>query len=101
MSSAPVRASEDQFLHYAHVESSRGLLLVVMSDLGVVDILRGHCKRQMLRDAVRRFPDVGFVPDHGARAGWVAAIVHRVETPRASAEIPIDLEFCYRRRAAS
>lgn len=57
-----IQSCEGGFLRYACVESAEGRLLVLMSDLGVVDVIRGDSKTEMLSCAARRFPTAGFVP---------------------------------------
>jgi hypothetical protein len=95
-----VQLCEGGFLRYACVESARGLLLVLMSDRGVVDVVLGDSKTDMLSCAARRFPSAGFVPDKGSHSLWVAAVVARVELPGIGVVIPVDLGFGYRLRAA-
>lgn len=97
---ARTHGREDSFLRYACVESSQGRLLVLMSDRGVVDVVFGDSKTEMLSCAARRFPTAGFVPDRGAHAVWVAAVVSRVELPERGMVIPIDLAFGHRLRPA-
>jgi hypothetical protein len=93
-----IQNCEGGFLRYACVESARGRLLVLMSDQGVVDVILGDSKTEMLSCAARRFPSAGFVPDKGAHSVWVAAVVARVELPEVGMVIPVDLGFGYRLR---
>lgn len=92
--------SEDAFLQYTYAESAIGRLLVLMSDHGVVDVILGDERVQMLSCAARRFPARGFVPDRGAHSEWVAAVVKRLELPGHGAVIPVDLGTGYTLRAA-
>jgi len=92
--------SEDAFLRYSYYESSSGRLLVLMSRRGVVDVILGDEKLQMLLAAAKRFPATGFVPDRGAHAEWVAAVVTRFEMPGIGVVVPVDLGFGYGLRAA-
>lgn len=93
-----IQSSEGSFLRYACVESSRGRLLVLMSETGVVDVILGDSRRQLLSEAARRFPSAGFIPDRGVHSLWVAAVVVRVELPETGMVIPVDLGFCRRLR---
>lgn len=95
-----IHSCNDRFLRYACVESAQGRLLVLMSDQGVVDVILGDSKTEMLSRAAKRFPAAGFVPDRGVHAVWVAAVVSRVELPEGGIVIPIDLGFGYRLRPA-
>ncbi len=94
------RSSERCIMRYAYVESSCGPLLVLMSDRGVVDVISGDSSTQMLSRAVRRFPDIGFIPDRGTHSTWVAAVTRRVEMASGDSIIPLDLGFDYQCRAA-
>lgn len=96
---APVR--ETGFLRYECVESSIGRLLVVMSEQGVVDVILGDSRAQLLSSAVRRFPNTGFIPDRAAHAEWVASIVRHIELPYASRVVPVDLGSRRQTRVAS
>lgn len=96
-----VRESEDGLLRYTRVESSRGGLLVVMSDRGVVDIILGDSHAESLSNAVRRFPGMRFVPDLGAHAEWTSAVVRRIDLPRLGTVFPVDLASGHERRATA
>ncbi len=93
-----IQDCEGGFLRYACVESARGRLLVLMSDRGVVDVIHGDSKSEMLSCAARRFPSAGFVPDRDMHSVWVAAVVARVELPEIGMVVPIDLGFGHRLR---
>jgi hypothetical protein len=96
----PIVESED-FFRYTCAESSVGRILVVMTDVGVVDIIRGDSQKELLSTALARHPGAGLIPDRGVHAQWVAAIVERIEKPGGECGIPIDDSAGYRRRAAS
>lgn len=96
---APIR--EDGFLRYECVESSIGRLLVAMSEHGVVDVILGDSRAQLLCSAVQRFPNTGFIPDRAIHAEWVASVVRHIELPQSGHAVPVDLEFRHQARAAS
>jgi hypothetical protein len=95
-----IHSSEGSFLRYEYLESSRGQLLVLMSDVGVVDVMVGDSKRDLLMGAARRFPSAGFVPDRGVHGRWVGLVLARIESQESGAVIPVDLGFCDRLRLA-
>ena len=80
----------EHFYRYACTESSAGRLLVVMTDAGVVDVIRGDSRKELLSAALARHPGAGLIPDRGVHAHWVAAIVKRVERPGREYGIPLD-----------
>jgi len=65
--------------------------MVLMSERGVVDIILGDSRVEMLSGAMRRFPRVGLIPDRAVHSSWVAAVVRRVELPESEYAIPVDL----------
>jgi hypothetical protein len=97
----PPTAEADNFFRYTCAESSVGRILVVMSDGGVVDVIRGDSRKELLSAALARHPGAGLIPDKGVHSQWVAAIVKRIEKPGSEYGVPIDDSAGYRRRAAS
>jgi len=96
-----IRRHAHRFLWYACAESSKGRLLVVMSERGAVDVILGETRSGMLSEALRRFADTSFLPDGGRHAEWVAAIVKRLELPKlGGVVIPVDLGSEYSSREA-
>jgi hypothetical protein len=101
VSLTPQTAESDHFFRYTCAESSVGRILVVMTDGGVVDIIRGDSRKELLTAALSRHPGAGLIPDKGVHSQWVAAIVKRIEKPGSEYGVPIDDSAGYRRRAAS
>ena len=81
----------EPFYRYACAESSVGRLLILMSETGVVDCIRSDSSEQLLFAAAARYPGVGFIPDRGRHANWVAAAVKRLEHPDHAACVTVDL----------
>ena len=100
MSSEDLIMVAEHFYRYACTESSAGRLLVVMTDDGVVDVIRGDSRKELLSAALARHPGAGLIPDCGAHDLWVAAIVKRIERPVSEYGIPLDRGTGYERRAA-
>ena len=96
----PTPLPNAQFFRYAFAESSVGRVLVVMSEQGVADIISGDSPKEMLSAALARHPGSGMIPDRGAHAVWVAAVVRRIELPGCGYSIPLDLGTAYGQRAA-
>lgn len=96
-----VKGSENGLLRYTRVESSKGGLLVVMSDRGVVDIILGESHEEALSNAASRFPGRAFVPDLGAHAEWTSAVARRIDMPRAGTTFPVDLTSGHESRATA
>lgn len=78
-------------LRYAYAESSHGRVMVAMSEDGVVDVILGDTREELLSKALRRFPGMSFIPDRGRHAHWVAAVIKRLESPVAGIVVPVDL----------
>jgi hypothetical protein len=97
----PRSAESESFFRYTCAESSVGRILVVMTDDGVVDVIRGDSRKELLSTALARHPGAGMIPDRGVHSQWVAAIVKRIERPGSEYGVPIDDSAGYRRRAAS
>jgi hypothetical protein len=100
MRDAPLIDASEQFYRYAYVETSVGRLLVVMTDEGIVDVVSGEDRKELVSTAMARHPGKGFIPDRGVHTHWVAAIVRRIEQPGCGHVVPIDLAAGYGRRAA-
>ena len=100
MSETPHLSFAEYPYRYACADSSAGRLLVVMTERGVVDVVSGERTTQMLAAAKLRHPGAVFADDCGVHAEWVAAIVRRIDTPGARAEVPYDLGLPEMRRAA-
>lgn len=79
------------FLWYSCVESSAGSLLILMSELGVVDVIHGDSRAQLLSDAVQRFPHAGLIPAGATHGDWAVSVVKRIELPCYCSVFPIDL----------
>ena len=95
-----IDTSEKWFLRYECAESATGRLLVLMSDEGVVDVIRGETLAHMLYQARSHLPGMAFVPDRGRHPEWVAAVVKRLERPCECDAVPLDLGYGYHSRAA-
>jgi hypothetical protein len=80
----------EHFFRYTCAESSAGRILVVMSDDGVVDVIRGDSRAELLSAALSRHPGAGMIPDKGVHPQWVAAIVKRIEQPGGEYGFPLD-----------
>ena len=93
-------AGIERVFRYACAESSVGRILVVMTDYGVVDVIRGDSLRELLAAAVARHPAAGMIPDRGVHALWVAAVVKRLGFPGSDYSVPLDLGTSYDHRAA-
>lgn len=100
MNETPRSIEADDLYRYAYAESRFGRLLVVMTQRGVTDVISADGSELLLSSAMARHPGAGFIPDRNVHARWVAAVVQRIETPRASVDIPYDLDAGYLRRAA-
>ena len=98
-SSRPIHGAP--LYRFACVESSVGRILIAMTDRGVVDIIRGDSRAELLRAALTRHPGADFVPDSGEHAHWVAAILKRIERPDLECCVPFDIGPHRRCRAAS
>jgi hypothetical protein len=81
-------------LHYILSQTRVGLVLVLVSRDGVVDIVL-YADDVALGDLYQflrsRFPDTSLVPDNGAHGSWAAAAVARIDGANADIEAPIDL----------
>jgi hypothetical protein len=97
----PPTVESENFFRYTCAESSVGRILVVMTEVGVVDIIRGDSRKELLSTALARHPGAGLIPDRGVHSQWVAAIVKRIEKPGSEYGIPIDDSADYGRGAAS
>jgi hypothetical protein len=91
----------EQFYRYECAESRVGRILVVMTDDGVVDIIRGDSRKELLSSALARHPGAAMIPDRGVHAMWVAAIVKRIEQPGSEYDAPLDGGDRFPRRVAS
>ena len=91
----------DRCYRYASADSDVGRLLVVMSDEGLVDVIRGETQGELLRRAASRYPWGSFTPDDGAHDVWVARVVERFEQPMRGEVVPLPLGRDRMRRAAS
>lgn len=100
MYGSELNSPEDAFLRYAYAESASGRLLVLMSRRGVVDVILGDDRVQLLKAAAKRFPSMGFIPDRGVHSEWVAVVVKRIELPEPCVVIPVDVGFDSGLRAA-
>ena len=100
MSDWPRRIFAADFYRYACAESSVGRLLIVMTETGVVDVVSGDSRQELLSAAMARHPGFGFMPDRGEHAHWVAAVVRRIEKQSIGASIPVDLDARRLRRTA-
>jgi hypothetical protein len=100
MSNPEVNRAIEHFYRYACTESSVGRLLVLMTDDGVVDIIRGDSRSELLSAALARHAGAGLIPDRGVHAHWVASIVKRIELPGSEYGAPLDRGTGYERRAA-
>jgi hypothetical protein len=100
MSQPPHAVEAEHFFRYAYAESGVGRILVVMTDAGVVDIIRGDNRKELLCAALARHPGAGLIPDRGVHMQWVAAIVKRIERPGNEYGAPIDDRRGLRNRAA-
>ena len=92
MRDSPRRIFDADFYSYTCAESGVGRLLVVMTDSGVVDVVSGDTRQELLSTAMARHPGFGFMPDRGVHAHWVAAVVRRIERQSIGAIIPVDLD---------
>jgi hypothetical protein len=92
--------SED-FYRYECAESGVGRILIVMTDRGVVDIIRGDSRSELLSSALARHPGAAMIPDRGVHAIWVAAIIKRVEQPGSEYDAPLDDGDGFPQRVAS
>jgi hypothetical protein len=95
-----IDTSEKWFLRYECVDSAQGRLLVLMSDAGVVDVIRGETLAYMLWQARGRLPGMAFVPDRGRHQEWVSAVVKRLERRCECGVVPLDLGCGYQSRSA-
>ncbi len=76
---------------YALAEWRGDRIVIVMSELGVVDVAIGETDDEVLSQVCRRFPNAGFVPDRGLRAAWVRGVLARLERPATAVLVPLDL----------
>jgi hypothetical protein len=101
VSRTPQTVESENFFRYTCAESSVGRILVVMTDGGVVDIIRGDSRKELLSAALARHPGAGLIPDRGVHSQWVAAIVKRIEKPGSEYGIPVNDSPDCSRSAAS
>jgi hypothetical protein len=87
-------------LRYGCVAALDGYVLVVMSEVGVVDLIAGDERNDLLSEAARRLPGMVLVPDDGTRADWVAGVIRRLELPNPRGDFPVDLAFGQQARVA-
>ena len=100
MSRADQLIDTEHVYRYACAESSVGRLLIVMSENGVVDFIRGENLMQLLSRALTLHPGASLIPDRGVHTNWVAAIVRRFAHPESSCAVPLDLGIGYGPHAA-
>ena len=84
-------SADEGFLWYRCVEWSSGSLLILISELGVVDVIPGDSRAQLLREAGRRFPHAGLLPAGVTHSCWAASVARRIELPCRCSTFPIDL----------
>jgi len=82
-------------LRYIMSATHVGLVLVLMSHEGVVDIvLDGEGVLGDLYESLRsRFPNTRLIPDDGAHSTWAAAVVARIDGASTDFAVPIDLAW--------
>jgi hypothetical protein len=85
----PHASAQDRCYRYASVESDVGRLLVVMSDEGLVDVIRGETQGEVLRRAAGRYPWGCFTPDDGSHDAWVEGVVERFAQPTGAEVVPL------------
>ena len=95
-----ITAAEHHY-RYACAETSVGRLLVVMTEDGVVDVIRGDSRKELLSAALARHTGACLIPDRGVHAQWVASVVKRIERPGSAYDVPFDSGRGYEHRAAS
>jgi hypothetical protein len=87
-------AMRDQtILLYEEWTTRAGRVLVVMSQLGVVDVvLAEHAvsPAELVASVQSRFPDAVLVPDRGVHGLWAAAAVARIDGSHTDFAAPID-----------
>jgi hypothetical protein len=90
----------EQFYRYECAESRVGRILIVMTDDGVVDIIRGDSRKELISSALARHPGAALIPDRGVHSIWVAAIIKRIEQPGSEYDAPLDEGRGFPRRMA-
>jgi hypothetical protein len=93
-------AESGHFYRYECAEARVGRILIVMTDDGVVDVIRGDGRKELLSSALARHPGAALIPDRGVHAIWVAAIIKRIELPGSEYDAPLDDGSGFPRRAA-
>jgi AraC family transcriptional regulator of adaptative response/methylated-DNA-[protein]-cysteine methyltransferase len=87
-----LRGGDGETIRFACGKSSLGPVLVAASEKGVCAILLGDDLEELARDLARRFPRATLLPGDRAFGQTVAAVIRRVEDPRAPlALLPLDL----------
>jgi hypothetical protein len=84
-------------LRYARLITRAGVVLVVMSECGLVDVVRAEHETSaegLRRSVQERFPTSRLIPDHGVHADWAAAVASRIDGRRTDFAAPLDVGRC-------
>jgi AraC family transcriptional regulator of adaptative response/methylated-DNA-[protein]-cysteine methyltransferase len=78
-------------IHYGTGQSSLGPILVASSAKGVVSILIGEDRDQLVQDLQQRFPRARLIRNNRDDEGLVARVVDFIETPIHGLDLPLDI----------
>jgi AraC family transcriptional regulator of adaptative response/methylated-DNA-[protein]-cysteine methyltransferase len=72
-------------------KSSLGTVLVAEASKGIVSILIGEHREELIQDLRRRFPRSHIVPEHSDKENLLAKVITFIEKPDENLDLPLDL----------